>query len=301
MLRDLVRKMMPAFLLEAYRRKKKAQRNRKLQQQKEAGQVITVQQLVADLKKAGIRPGDSVLVHAAMSGIGFLENGPETFIDALIEAVGEQGNILMPNSPNASFQEEYIQKLSVFDVQKDASALGRISEVFRNRTDTLRSAHPTEPVSARGPLKEWFTSTHFGNVTPYNRNSPYYKLAEQKGKILYVAVTLANAGTSLHVLEDEIGADFPAPVYAETVYEVPVRFPDGEVRTMKTKVHNPEQSKKRRCDGLIPYFKQQGCMREVKIGKATTLVTDAAGMLDAMLTGFREKGITMYEPEGRRD
>jgi aminoglycoside 3-N-acetyltransferase len=69
---------------------------------------------------------------------------------------------------------------------------------------------------------------------------------------------------------------------------------------VKTKVHNPEYSKKRKCDELIPLFEKEGAMKKVKIGQADTLVADAKKFLDAMIKAYHEKGVTMYTPEGRK-
>ena len=60
---------------------------------------------------------------------------------------------------------------------------------------------------------------------------------------MYIGVTLDNAGTSLHVLEDSVD-NFKFPVYAEKTYHVEV-VNNGEKKTVSTKAHNPEQSKKR--------------------------------------------------------
>ncbi len=67
-----------------------------------------------------------------------------------------------------------------------------------------------------------------------------------------------------------------------------------------TKVHNPEYSKKRRCDELLPMFLSEGVYSEVMIGKAKTLVFDAKKMFEVMVTAFADRGITMYNPEGTR-
>ncbi len=115
---------------------------------------------------------------------------------------------------------------------------------------------------------------------------------------MYLGVTLDNAGTNLHTLEDAI-ENFPYPVYAAEHFSVDVRFPDGRVETMETKVHNPQQSAKRKCDGLIPLFLAQGVMTEAKIGEARVLLTDAEKMFECMLREFHERGVTMYTPEGR--
>jgi aminoglycoside 3-N-acetyltransferase len=239
-----------------------------------------------------------LLVHSSLSAIGYVENGPKDVVDALLEAIGVYGHLLMPNSPNASFQLDYIRQLELFDVENSPSALGAISECFRKLPNAVRSAHPTEPVSCIGPEANWFVSDHFGQLTPYNSHSPFSKVIQRKGKILYLGVSLSNAGTNLHTLEDAVD-DFPFPVYAPEKFDVNVKFANGSTGKMETLVHNPEQSKKRKCDDLLPLFLQEGALREVEIFQAHSLLFDAEAMFNVMLKAYRDKGVTMYTPNGR--
>jgi len=296
-MRDFLRKITPNFLLTAYRRNKKDQRNKALERERQEGHVLTHDDLVQQFRAVGILEGDVLLVHSSLSKIGYVEEGPKTVVEALLEAVGPKGHLLMPNSPNPSLQLEYIRGLEIFDVANDSSKLGAISEYFRKLPEAIRSAHPTEPVSCIGEDAAWFTQEHFGCLTPYTEKSPFYKVSERKGKILYLGVTLDNAGTNLHTLEDAV-EDFPYPVYFEETFTIPVRFSDGNVASMETKVHNPAQSVKRKCDGLIPLFKEKGVLQEVKIGQARALLVNAEGMFTTMIKAFHEKGVTMYTPEG---
>ena len=161
---------------------------------------------------------------------------------------------------------------------------------------TLRSGHPTEPVAVNGPDAAWYCQNHENDRTPYDKNSPFYKLTEKEGTILYVGVTLANAGTSLHLMEDAV-PDFKFPVYANEEFEMRV-VNKGSEKTIKLKVHNPEQSKKRRCDELLPLFERDGVTRKERIGNAPTWVFDAKLMLEWMIKEYETKGVTMYTPHG---
>ena len=296
-MRSLLRKLAPDSLLQLYRKRIKRRKSKELLKSRENGDVISQDDLLKDFRNAGIIEGDSLLVHASLSNIGFVENGASSVVDALLEAVGENGNLLMPTSPNAKLQLDYVRKLEVFDVENDSSKLGAISEYFRKLPQSKRSAHPTEPVSCVGPKADYFTADHFGCLTPYTEKSPFYRISEIGGKILYLGVTFDNSGTNLHTLEDAID-DFVYPVYYPEVFEIPVKFVDGSIRSMKTKVHNPEQSAKRKCDGLIPLFKEKGVLSEVKIGKAKSLLVDAKALFDCMLEEYNSRGVTMYTPEG---
>ena len=296
-LKDVVRSLTPDFLLNLNRQRKKKNVNQSLDQQKSKGNVITESELVDNLLAIGVVKGDTLLVHSSLSKMGYLKDGPKTFVDALFTVVGETGNILMPTSPNAVFQLNYIQNTPFFDVINSPSKLGAITEYFRTLTNSVRSLNATEPVSAIGPLADYFTKDHFNQLTPYNAHSPFYKVGEQNGKILYIGVTLDNAGTSLHTLEDEI-KDFKYPVYYPTIFDFMVIDKEGQYHKVKTKVHNPEWSKKRKCDGLIPGFESAGVLKKVKIGKADTLLVDANGFFKTMVNQYKAKGVTMYTPNG---
>ncbi|MCG8576024.1 MAG: AAC(3) family N-acetyltransferase [Flavobacteriales bacterium] len=295
-LKDFVRSITPTFLLNLNRRRKKNNRNNQLEKQKESGKALSKASILDDLERIGIKKGDSVLVHSSLSRIGYLEEGPKTLVDALLEQVGEEGNVLMPTSPNNVFQLNYIRNTPYFDVKNSPSKTGAITEYFRKLPQAKRSIHPTEPVSAIGPLADYFTKDHFGELTPYTEKSPFFRVSEQKGKILYIGVSLSMAGTNLHTLEDAV--DFKYPVYHDEVFDFEVVDYEGVRHKIKTKVHNPVYSKKRKCDDLIPMFEKEGALQKVQIGEAHTLMVDAARFLDVMIEQYEKNGITMYTPYG---
>jgi len=296
-LRSTFRSLTPQFLLDWYRDRKKTTVRKSINAQRLAGKGWTKAELSHQLSEMGIGTGDTLLVHSSLSKIGYVEGGPQTIIDALLEVVGVGGHVLMPNSPNAGYQLEYIRNLAVFDVAESPSALGVITEVFRKQPTAIRSVSVTEPVSCIGPRAFEFVGAHFGELTPYTSKSPFFKVAENGGKILYIGVTLANAGTSLHVLEDAVEA-FKFPVYYPEVFDARIRLESGEEVQIKTKVHNPEWSAKRRCDELISLFKEAGVVSESVFGNAATLVFEAQQMRDVMIRLYEEKGVTMYTPGG---
>ena len=293
-MRDYIRKIVPNGLLKVYRSYKKQQTRKAIQDQRKNNEGWTKIQLLEQLRAIGIETGDTLLVHSALSKMGYIKGGPTTVVDVLFDAVGEEGHVLMPNSPNAEYQLEYIRNLSVFDVQNDKSKLGAITETFRNHPEALRSCHPTEPVSCIGPNAAYFIQDHFGEITPYTSKSPFYRVAEKGGKILMIGVTLDNAGTNLHTLEDAI-EDFKYPIYYPELFHVDVKFPDGTIKSMQTKVHDPVWSKKRHCDDLIPLFEEHGVLEHVQIGNAKTLLLDAKKMLETMISLYKTSGVTMYD------
>ncbi len=299
-MRNFIRKITPNWLLTWYRKRRKNQVRSQLEQQKNKGEIITLNQLIEQLKAAGFQSGDTVLVHSSLSKMGYIEGGPATVIQAFLEVIGPDGNLAMPNSPNASFQLDYIRHLDVFDVSKSASKLGAVTEVFRNWPGAIRSVNATEPVSAVGPKAQWLTEGHIGEPTPYTTNSPFYRITELKGKIAYIGVTLDNAGTSLHLLEDAV-TDFPYPVYFPEWFSAKVKLNDGTIVEYQTRVHNPEQSKLRKCDELLPDFYASNCCFDATFGHAKMIVFDAQRMLHRMIEEFENYGVTMYTPKRKNN
>lgn len=291
-----LRQYIPSPIKNIYARLKKLRRRQQLYAQKEREGGVAKSELVAQLRQVGIVPGDVLLIHTSMSKMGYLENGPQTAIDALLETLGPEGTLVMPSSPVAALQVDYMAQAPVFDVKSTPSKMGAITEVFRKMPGTQRSLHPTEPVCAHGPQAKFITEGHFGRLTPYDEFSPWQRLAQLNGKIIYAGVTLINAGTSLHTLEDSV--EFEYPVYTEKIYTVSVIDLKGEEHQVKTRAHNPVWSAKRRCDELIPWFESEGVLTKFSLGKADSLLLHAQPMLDTMIEGYRQKKITMYHPHG---
>jgi len=261
-----------------------------------SGNIITEQQLINDLKKIGIQQGDNVIVHSSLSKIGCVNNGAETFVNAVLNVIGDEGTLLCPCFAHSTFSKYYLDSNPVFNVNNSPSRAGAISEYVRRLKGTKRSLHPTDSACAFGPLADLFTETHFGQLTPYNQFSPYYILAQKKGKILNVGVPLNTSCTNLHTLEDAV--DFKYPIYHSTIYNVKMIDAEGKACTMKTKVHDPVFSQKRRPNELVILFEKEGILKHGVVGEAQTTLIDAKSLLEVMIKHYNEKGITMYTPYG---
>ncbi|MBK5284217.1 MAG: AAC(3) family N-acetyltransferase [Bacteroidia bacterium] len=260
---------------------------------------ITKEKIISDLKRLGLKEGDSVIVHSSLRRVGYVEGGAATVIAALLETIGERGTLLFPTSPVKTFGKEHLEKNAVFDVLNTPSRMGAISEHFRKMKNVIRSFHPLEPVAALGPLAEYYTKDHFGQLTPYNENSPFARLALKHGKILSLGVlNLEHSCINLHVAED-LTENFQPDNYDENIYEVKMKNEQGEIHNMKTKVHNPKWSLKRYPNQLIPLFEKEGVMKRGYVGEAETLIFDASLLTEVMRKAYHEKGISMYFPEGR--
>ena len=64
--------------------------------------IWTEPELVAQLKQLGITPGGILLVHSSLRPLGKVEGGAETVVNALLEALGPEGTLLMPGFQSGS-------------------------------------------------------------------------------------------------------------------------------------------------------------------------------------------------------
>jgi aminoglycoside 3-N-acetyltransferase len=296
MFKKIIIRFTPKFIQKWIMLFLKKQRRNKIREQEKNNTGVTKETLLADLKKIGLASGDSVLVHSSLSKIGFVPGGAATVIDALFEAVGAEGTLLFPTFPAKGKNKTHLEEHPFFDIVNTPSQMGSITEYFRKLPNVYRSFHPTDPVSAKGPLAEYYTSTHYNQLTPYNEYSPFRKLCDKKGKILMMGTTLNGACTNLHTLEDAV--NFRYPVYDEKIVDVKMIDEAGKTSTVKTKVHNPEYSVKRNCDALKPLFEKENVLTNGTIGSAKSMLIDADRMLQVMIKYYNEQGVTMYTPYG---
>ncbi|HLP32184.1 MAG TPA: AAC(3) family N-acetyltransferase [Bacteroidia bacterium] len=305
-LKLFVRKNAPDFLIQLLIKGKnkqkeleKEEKRKRIEEKKNSNNAITKEQVIADLVKLGLKKGDSVLVHSSLSKMGYVEGGPVTVIDAITETIGPEGTLMFPTFPFDTLLEVFFEHYNTFDRSNTPSKMGKITEVFRKMDGVTRSFHPTHPVAAKGPLAEYYTKDHYNQPTPFNKNSPFYKLTEKNGKVLTIGLYIETY-TSFHVLEDYI-EDFKYPVYRKEWYEVNMIDYDGTTSKVKTRIHDGAYSMRRKYNEMVPMFVKDGAMVLGNIGEAHGSLIDAKKFLDSMVKNYHENGVTMYSVYGDKD
>jgi len=198
--------------------------------------ILYKEQIVEALRGVGVATGDLLLVHSAMSPLGHIEGGAETVIDALQEAVGEEGTLLLPaftNSHTYMAGESLARRqFRPFNPAKPDIWTGRVPKRFLQRPGVLRSVHPTHSVAGYGPLAEACLLDHRENDPPTGHTSPFSKLVEYGGRMLWLGADLAST-TFFHFLED--AAELPYLKEAVCMVE----NPDGSLRPVVVPKHLP--------------------------------------------------------------
>lgn len=295
-MRKLLRNILPQALIDLYKQGKKRAAARQREELAKSKQTVSESDITDILQQQGLKEGDVLMVHSSLRKIGLVEHGADTLISALLNILGKEGTLMMPSFPAIGFNYDYLKSKPVFDVTHTPSRMGVVTETFRKKSGVLRSLHPTDSVIAFGKEAQYLVKDHFGQLTPYNDKSPFYRLCELKGKILMIGVGLESL-TNLHTLEDAV-PDFKYPVYHDTLFTTELIDAEGHKQTMQTKVHNPVWSKKRRCNDLVPHFEVAGFLKRFKLGLADCLLIDAYAMHAWMVENYKRRGITMYTPQG---
>lgn len=174
----------------------------------------TKKSLVVELKKLGIKTGDTLLVHSSLSSLGYCVGGEHDVIQALMESVSETGNIIMPahssiltepsaweNPPVPTAWHELIRKFAhPFDPKTTrTTGMGRIAETFRQYENVRRSYHPVVSFCAWGSHAHDITENHSLEYS-LGLNSPLGRLYQMNTKILMLG-TSYDTNTSIHLAE----------------------------------------------------------------------------------------------------
>ena len=149
--------------------------------------------ILSGLRDVGVTSGDVLLVHSSLRSFGYVTGGAETVIDALLESVGDGGTLLVPTL-TFSVLKTWPHH---FSIRKTPSTSGRITETLRLRAQALRSRHPVSSAAAIGPQAAYLTADH--RDTPCGPDSPYYRLYELGGKVVFFGATLGSVIRSFTV------------------------------------------------------------------------------------------------------
>ena len=154
------------------------------------------------LRSLGLNDGDVILVHSSMKALG-TKKSPLEFINDIISAIGPEGTLLVPalTYNNVTAEQPY------FSVSKTEPCIGLIPGTFFHMAGVVRSVHPTHSVCAFGKFAVEITSRHYLDETPVGPNSPFTRLPDYNGKILFIGDTVKSC-TFMHGLEEIAGTPY---------------------------------------------------------------------------------------------
>ncbi|MGI6239120.1 MAG: AAC(3) family N-acetyltransferase [Christensenellales bacterium] len=218
--------------------------------------------LTDDLRAIGVRRGDALLVHSSLSALGGI--APGDVIDALLDALGEQGTLIMP----ALSFGTVTRASPVFDRAATPSCVGYLTEYFRASVPgTIRSMHPTHSCCALGAHADFFTRDHHLDDTPVGAHSPFRKLRDAGGKLLFIGCG-TQPNTSMHGVEELASPDY--------LFSEPIVYTLRDGHTAREKTYTPHGFR----DAQQRYERLEPLLNDREIARGKLLAADSV-LMDA--------------------
>lgn len=260
-------------------------------------------QLARELAAVGIRSGCPVLVHSSLSSLGHVPGGPNTVIDALLDAVGPAGTLVIPT---LSYLFVTADSPS-FDVRSTPTNLGAIPTAALARPGAVRSMHPTHSCVALGADVEAVVGAHALDRTPVGSRSPFARVRDLGGQVVFLGCG-TRCNTSIHGVEEELPVHPPYLLLPETI-EYSITDAAGVTARVMHQRHNFKGTAQRyeRLAGLIPagggaggavpYASGHVGSAEVHVFDARAMWATAAAALAAD-TGCLTQAVSAADEEG---
>ena len=198
---------------------------------KHDGQCIRESDFRVALRALGIRPGQTLLVHAGLRAFGVLGGNwsrgelCRPLIHAMRQSVGTRGTIIMPTFTYAFCRG------TPYNRKKSPSEVGVLSEFFRTERGVVRSMHPIFSVAAYGAKSRELTDVREDS---FGQDSFFAKFLKAKGTILFFgSATFFNSCTFIH--------------HIEQMHHVPYRF----IKTFHGKSINGRKSSSTRATYFV--------------------------------------------------
>lgn len=227
--------------------------------------MLTLNDLVAGFRSLGVEAGDTLLVHSSYKSFGPVDGGPQTVIQALEQALGPDGTLIMP-----TFNFDF-NKGQAWDVRSTPSKMGVLTEVVRKDPRAKRVFHPFYSFAILGKHAEMLGSLRYKSA--YERGSVFGKLRDLDGKIMVIGLSYNDSMTFFHHIEQMEGVDYrflkqftgevtdwDGNTYTDT-FEMLVRDIDKGVLTM--------------VDPMGNLMEEQGVIKSAQIGDAAVKLMKA--------------------------
>lgn len=228
--------------------------------------VLLKQTMIQSLHDMRIKDNDHIMIHASLSSLGCVDGGAKGLAEALIEAVGRDGTVIVPifrsaiRSDAYGFKDCKNCKGKRFCQSNESGTTGAVTEAIRLYNGALRSCHPTSPWAGIGGKAEFLLESHGMSPTQCGKGSPFFKLMELDGLVVLIGVGI-NRFTNMHCIEDVLNVPY-------------LGFYDKQRR------HSPYTISARRLQYQYPLLleavlREVGIIKEGKLGAAQVIIMKA--------------------------
>lgn len=234
-------------------------------------------QVVDQLRALGVATGGVLLVHTSFRAVRPVEGGPAGLIEALMEAIGPDGTLVMPSWTG---DDE-----TPFDPATTPAAddLGVTADTFWRMPGVARSDHPFA-FAAAGPRAGEINADPLP-LPPHIPESPVGRVHELDGQVLLLGVN-HDANTTVHL--------------AELIAGVPYRLPgsitvlrDGEPTSIEYGENDHCCQRFRLVDD---WLRERGLQQEGPVGHAHARLARSRDIVDAVVSRLRDDPLLFLHP-----
>ena len=239
---------------------------------------LTRDQIASTLRALGLPAGAIVFVHSSLSSLGYVEDGADTMVDAFLDILGPEGTFVVPTFTFAHGSGDN----PVFELARDPSEMGWLTEVTRTRPGARRSCHLLHSVAALGAHAEEITANH--GPSAWAADGPFWKLYELDAHILLLGVPYLRC-TFFHAVEQLV----QVPYRRWREVEARVQDRDGSQRPLLTLIYSPKQGfAGNDFNKLGALLEEQGLVQVGTVGNAVARVFRARDALEVGLAQYRK-------------
>jgi aminoglycoside N3'-acetyltransferase len=160
---------------------------------------ISVAEVAGQLRALGVKQGGVLLVHTSFRAVRPVEGGPRGLIEALLQALGSHGTLVMPSWGD---DDEVPLDPPTTPVAAD---LGAVADTFW-KLPGVRRSHHSFAFAAAGPHAAAIIADPLP-LPPHHPESPVGRVHELDGQVLLIGVG-HDADTSLHLAEVLAGVPY---------------------------------------------------------------------------------------------
>ncbi len=243
----------------------------------------------ADIEKLGIKSGDVLLMHSSFKSLGPVDGGIEAFVGSLLNVLGDGGTLLVPT---LSYSHVTVNN-PVFDVRRTASNVGAVTNYVRSLPGSFRSLSPTHSAAAVGKYARELTEGQLSDTTPLGAHSPFRRLPEYGGKILFLGCG-TRCNTMIHSVEELTEPEY---LFLDGDYPFTVIDENGtahDITCKRHKFHTPDKEYVQRYDRVADMLDEKDINRG-KIGAADSVAINAKAAWDMALSALRNDPLSLVD------
>jgi aminoglycoside N3'-acetyltransferase len=240
---------------------------------------VSRETLVGQLESLGVARGGVLLVHTSFRAVRPVDGGPEGLIDALREALGPEGTLVMPSWGGGD--DEPFDPAST----PPSPGLGVVPGMFWRLPGVQRSGH-LHAFCAAGPAAEAILADPLP-LPPHIPESPVGRVHDHDGQILLLGVN-HDANTTVHLAEVLGGVPYRIAKHCTVLQDgVPTRIEYGE----------NDQC----CQGfrlVDGWLQAAGLQTEGAVGHARARLMRSRDVVNVVTARLREDPLLFLHPAG---